>query len=158
MSRFSGLIGIVVLLTSWQCLFCIFLNSLGISKFVFVLTQLNKQKYFSSDAVKCDKLQIWPLNHEVLQTWSYLSHLWCYANTIRNQRYVLDKDTCLNYLYTVASSLFFCWDVLVICLILVSKLGITTFTSYIFKHFERIDFCLLSFKKYYGLRQKNDWK
>jgi len=59
---------LAVLLGSWQCLFCIFLNSLGFSKFVFVLTQLASNNIFSSDAVICDKLQIWPLNHEGLQT------------------------------------------------------------------------------------------
>ena len=56
------------LLSSWQCLFCIFLNSLGFYKFAFVSTQLTSKKKFSSVAVKCDKLQIWPLNHEGLQT------------------------------------------------------------------------------------------
>jgi len=29
---------------------------------------INNKNIFSSDAVKCNKLQIWPLNHEVLQT------------------------------------------------------------------------------------------
>jgi len=40
----------------------------------------NSKNNVSSDAVKCGKLQIWPLNHKVLQTPSYLCHLWCYAN------------------------------------------------------------------------------
>jgi len=59
---------VAVLLASWQCLFCIFVNSLGFIKFVVVLTQLTSKNIFSSDAVKCEKLQIWPLNHKVLQT------------------------------------------------------------------------------------------
>jgi len=51
---------VAVFLASWQCLFCIFLNSLGFSKFVFVVTQLTSENSFYSDAVNCDKLQIWP--------------------------------------------------------------------------------------------------
>jgi len=55
----------------------------------------NSTNSFSSDAVKCDKLQIWPLNYKVLQTPSYLSHLWCYADYTKNQGYLLDKNTWL---------------------------------------------------------------
>jgi len=57
---------------------------------------INNSKNFSSDAVKCNILQKWPFNHEVLQTPSYLSHLWCYANYTSNQGYLLDMITCLN--------------------------------------------------------------
>jgi len=113
-------------------MFYIYLNSLGFSKFVFVLTWLTSKNRFSSDAVKCGKLQIWPLSHKVLQTPSYLSHLLRYADNTRNQGYLLDKDTCLNYWYHITSSLFFCWGGLVICLILVLTLAIMAFTSFIF--------------------------
>ena len=136
---------VAVLLTSWQCLFCIFLNSLGFSKFVFVLTWLTCKNIFFSNAVKCDKLQIWPINHEVLQTWSDLSHLWCDADNTSNQGYLLDKDTRLNYWYSLQPDFF--WDVLVICLILVLKSAITAFTSLYFRTLWSNWLNFLSFKK-----------
>jgi len=58
----------------------------------------NSRNSFSSDTVKCGKLQMWPLNHKVLQPPSYLSRLWCYADYTRNQGYLLDKNTCLNFI------------------------------------------------------------
>jgi len=55
---------------------------------------INNKNIFSSDAVKCNKLQIWPLNHEVLQTQSYLSHLRCYAcNLIPDIRIFIGTKT-----------------------------------------------------------------
>ena len=48
----------------------------------------------------------------------------------------------------ITSSLFFCWDVLVICFMLILKLAITAFTSsYIFGHYDRTDLIFFSFKK-----------
>ena len=55
-----------ILLASSQCLFCLFLNSLGFSKFVFVLTWLTSKNIFFSNAVKCDKLQIM-----AIKSWSF---------------------------------------------------------------------------------------
>jgi len=42
----------------------------------------NNKNSFSSDAVKFGKLQIWPINHKVLQTPSYLSPV-AYAENFR---------------------------------------------------------------------------
>ena len=64
---------ITALLASWQCSFCLFLNSLRVSEFVFVLTCLTSKNILSSDAVECGKPQIWSVNHKVFQTRSYLS-------------------------------------------------------------------------------------
>ena len=83
LSLFSLIYIVAVLPASWQCLFCIFLNSLGFSTFVFILTWLTSKNSFSSDAVKCAKQQIRPITHKVLQTPSYLSYLLCYADNTR---------------------------------------------------------------------------
>jgi len=50
----------------------------------------NSKKSFSSDAVKCGKLQIRPL--KVLHTPSYLSHLWCYTNLHQKSRIFIGQE------------------------------------------------------------------
>ena len=121
---------------SWQCLFCLFLNSLGFSEFVFVLTWLTSKIFLSSDPVECGKPQIRSLKHKVFQTLSYLSHIWCNTDNTRNQGHidVLDKYACLNYWYGLQPAFFhFCWDILVICLTLVLKFAVTALTSLYFR-------------------------
>jgi len=81
----------------------------------------------------------------VLQTWSYLSHLWCYADNTRNQEYLLDKNICRNYWYSLQPVFF--WDVLVICFILVWKSTITAFISLYFRTLWSNWLNFLSYKK-----------
>ena len=67
---------VVVLLVSWQCLFHLFLKSLGLTS-LFLLYSKN---ILSSDAVECGTQQIWSSNHNVFHNPNYLSHLWWHAN------------------------------------------------------------------------------
>jgi len=53
------------------------------------------------------------IKSKVLQTPSYLSHLWCDADYTRNQIFIGQEHM---FKLDITSSLFVCWDVLVICL------------------------------------------